>query len=198
MFVAFTAYLKQRYSSDEARWDGFEESGDSLVDRSRAQTVVENAKNPCTPCHYPTIFFFNIDTQKIQWEIFGAEILVDVIDEHEVIYITSEAWTKAERQELLFYNNADSQSLHADYKSLINVIHWGITPTTENLDVDSRNAKVPEFVLKRSYYINFGKYQSEEIERYKVVEAHLHNDSRVTVIYCGLGSYTFQLKAARN
>ena len=49
--------------------------------------------------HYPTLFFYNIETNSIEWEIFGAEILVDVdSNSNEITYITNEVWYKASKQ----------------------------------------------------------------------------------------------------
>ena len=88
--------------------------------------------------------------------------------------------------------------MHTENKNLINVIHWGMTPDADSLDIDVRENLAPDCIVKKSYIINFGKAQKDEIEQYKVVEARLHNDCRVTIIYSGFASYTFQLKNARN
>lgn len=51
-----------------------------------------------------------------------------------------------------------------------------------------------------SYRLKFGNNKNLEItESQKVVEAHLHNKgNRVTLIYKGLGSFTFNLKKAKS
>ena len=48
----------------------------------------------------------------------------------------------------------------------------------------------------KNYKLTFGVNKNLEItEKIKVVEAYLHKD-RVTLVYMGLASYTFNLKKA--
>ena len=70
--------------------------------------------NMSTACHYPTIFFYNLDQMKVQWEIFGGEILIDVTEENEVIYTTNEAWTKLNQEEIMLLLNS-KQSLYNEF-----------------------------------------------------------------------------------
>lgn len=115
---------------------------------------------------------------------------------NEVTFITNEVWYKASKKDVEGYNKPDSTSRYLDYKNLINVLHWGMAPGAADVAFESRREKAPSYELKDSYVIDYAKFQNENIERYKVIEAHLHGD-RVTLLYSGLGSYTFQLKKSR-
>ena len=106
--------------------------------------------------HYPTLFFFNIDTKRIEWEIFGAEILVDVdASTNEVTFITNEVWYQASKKDVEGYNKPDSSSKYLDYKNLINVIHWGMAPGAAEVIFASRREKAPSYEVKNSYVINY-------------------------------------------
>ena len=51
--LVFTAFLKEEFYSRE--------------------NEEENQSNPVENCWYPTIFFYDLDKNKVVWEIFGAE-----------------------------------------------------------------------------------------------------------------------------
>ena len=68
----------------------------------------------------------------------------------------------------------------------------------EIYDLDEVLATAPALPVLREYRVETGKNKNLEMsDSYKVVSAHVHNkQSRVTLIYEGLGSLTFQLKKA--
>ena len=137
-FIAFTAYYMQDLSSSE---------------------VADGLAGGIKLCHYPTIFFFNIETRAIEWEIFGAEILVDVdATSNEVMYVTNEVWNKAKKREVEDYKRPDSTSKYLDYKNLINIIHWGIEPDAAEVNIESRRLLAPQYEIKKSYFINYAKF----------------------------------------
>ena len=36
-----------------------------------------NKENPISDCHYPTLYFHDIESGKLDWEIYGAEMLAE-------------------------------------------------------------------------------------------------------------------------
>ena len=59
------------------------------------------------------------------------------------------------------YNNFEGESLHADYKNLVNIVHWGMIPDAESLKYETRDVIAPSLIVKHSYNINYGKFQNE-------------------------------------
>ena len=45
---------------------------------SGSHTDIEAVENPVSECWYPTIFFFDLKKNKVVWEIFGAELFIDI------------------------------------------------------------------------------------------------------------------------
>ena len=66
--------------------------------------------------------------------------------------------------------------------------------------MDERENQAPNVPTLNCYKLTFGVNKKLEItEKIKVVEAYAHNSgNRVTLIYKGLGSYTFNLKKAKS
>lgn len=66
--------------------------------------------------------------------------------------------------------------------------------------MQERDLKAPAVPTLNAYRLTFGANKDLEItEKQKVVETHVHNGGqRVTLIYKGLGAFTFNLKKAKS
>jgi len=71
------------------------------------------------PCHFPSIYFFNIVTQEIEWKIAGAETLIHITEGDQVYYLMNESWY--EWSALDHHNHTDEERLKKQ-KSKINVV----------------------------------------------------------------------------
>ena len=63
------------------------------------ETEIDNDDSPnvIEDCHYPTIFFHKLKSNKIEWEINGGEFFIDAIPnknqkDFNVYYFTNELW----------------------------------------------------------------------------------------------------------
>lgn len=75
--MVFTAYLQEEvYSKDQEDFGG----GDKTEPR-------------VSECWYPTIFFFDLDRQRVVWEIFGAEKFIGMDKKKKVSVLTNEIWS---------------------------------------------------------------------------------------------------------
>ena len=50
--------------------------------------------------HYPSIYFYNLSKQKVEWEILGAEAFIGLDEKGKVHYLTNEAWTDLDEYEM--------------------------------------------------------------------------------------------------
>ena len=98
--------------------------------------------------------------------------------------------TTQEDKEDDYYNN---------YDFFINVIKFGVNPK----NLDDRKYKAPIIQKRKEYKVAFGTNNGFELTAdpklvVKISEAFLHNDNkRCTILFRGLGSFTFQLKEAK-
>lgn len=75
--------LQDKVSNEYSEQDDLDQPdfGDNAEDRIK----VEGS-------YYPTVFFHDLDKQRIVWEIFGAEMFIN-INKNKVCVLTSEIWT---------------------------------------------------------------------------------------------------------
>ena len=88
-------------------------------------------------------------------------------------------------------------SRHKDYHNYIYKMNYDSSAPLEQLEY--RVEKAPKATILLGYRLTFGLNNKLDItENVKVVQAFLHNEGkRVTIIYKGLGSYTFVLRDAK-
>ena len=93
-------------------------------------------------------------------------------------------------------DEGDAFTRHEDHDNYIWKIRYGATADPDQLEV--RREQAPSVPTLKNYKLTFGVNKNLEItEDVKVVEAYMHKD-RVTLLYKGLASYTFVLKAAQS
>ena len=88
---------------------------------------------------------------------------------------------------------------YINYDFFINVIKFGVNPK----NLDDRKYKAPIIQKRKEFKVAFGTNKGFELTAdpklvVKISEAFLHNDNkRCTILFRGLGSFTFQLKEAK-
>jgi len=123
--------------------------------------------------------------------------------------LTNEIWTKCNYYEYQQAVEAEANfSKHWGYFDRVWEIAFMKSPSEQEL-ADRENI-APEVATINSYRLRFGKNKDFEITRVaKVVEGFMHASldankqiiagrDRMTVLYQGLGAYTFQLKQSRS
>ena len=163
----------------------------------------DESENQVRDCWYPTIFFYDLTLNKTVWEIFGAEVFIEIDKQKNVMVLTNEIWNEIDKED---YENlrqhdkwdVDEFSRHRDHDNHIWKVSYLSSPPEEELDI--RLTEAPAVPTLDSWKLTFGQNNNLEItENVKVVEAHLHNNGqRVTLIYKDLGSFTFNFKRAKS
>ena len=78
--LVFTAYMAERFMSKES---------EDIED------------NPVEPCWYPTIFFYDLRKDKVVWEIFGAELFIQIDKKLKVTVLINEVWKESTEDKYL-------------------------------------------------------------------------------------------------
>ena len=112
--------------------------------------------------------------------------------------LTNEIWTEITKDEYeMKVEKEEDFCRHWDYANWI----WKASYNAQfnPNEISERANKAPSIPTQNSYRLGFGHNKKLEItESVKVVEAHLHNmGKRVTLVYKGLGSFTFDLLTAK-
>ena len=97
------------------------------------------------------------------------------------------------------YQNSETQSIHGDHSNVVCIVPWKAGVESGGLDIDSRRYEAPKYQTIRYNKIDDSRVERDRIERFKVIEAHYHEskddkEKRLTLIYQGLGSFTYQFK----
>ena len=146
---------------------------------------------------YPSIFFYDLKGNKVDWEIYGAEIFISIDGNRKVTVLANEIWNYIKEDEYTDKRDADDEfTRHDEYDNQIWKLKYNTSPSIEELEW--REFKAPKVQTLKNYKLSFGINKGLEItENVKVVEAYVHNNNeRVTLIYKGLGAFTFELKPA--
>lgn len=163
---------------------------------------------------YPTIFFFDLDLNRTKWEIFGAEQFIDIDKQRRVSVLTNEIWTEEntnmERNFGVIGDGGDDeilnddkeenlQSRHEKHDNYVWKVKFGTSVDPDKLRENKDGRALPVNTVN-SYKLTFGLNKDLTItEHVKFVEAFSHNKGqRVTLLYKGLGSFTFQMKKAKS
>ena len=110
----------------------------------------------------------------------------------KVTVLTNEVWTKKNEEE---FN--DEYSRHFVNDNFIWKLNY-LTQAPEEED-DDKTPVVPVLNAYKLYFNDNVNIELDITDDAKVVEAHVHNlESRVTLVYKGKASYTFQLKPAKS
>ena len=152
--VVFTAYLHEKFYSKE----------------------YVGGKNPVTESWFPTMFFYNLHEDKVEWEIFGAEQFVAIDSFKKVTVLTNEIWNEINRDEYQALKDADPDNFtrHWEYDNFVWQLSYNSSPPQEELI--GRFLKAPEVPTLHAYKLTFGINKKLEItQKVKLVEAHLHN-----------------------
>lgn len=117
------------------------------------------------------------------------------------MYLTNELWRSSSKDEYekklqIAQQKRKEFSRHQDYSDRIQEVHYMMSPSSEY--IQNRFERAPDMTTHSDYKLKFGPNKDLQItEGTKVVEAHMHqgqNEKHVTLIYQGLGSFTFALK----
>ena len=127
--LVFSAYLLQEKVSNEFREE---------EDFSRESSV--------EPCHYPTVFFYDLDKQRIVWEIFGAEMFIN-ITKSKVCVLTNEIWTDKSKEEydtlVAEAGGEEEFNRHKGFGNYIWKIRYGTDPSADKLSYEERIDQAP-------------------------------------------------------
>lgn len=64
---------------------------------------------------------------------------------------------------------------------------------------EERDNRAPKYIDKESWKLTFGSNKTLEItENFKIIEAYRHNKNHITLIYKGLGAFSFITLKAKN
>ena len=185
--IVFTAYLMQNFVS--------------------CQHEGNVVKIEDEPCWYPTIFFHDLDQQKIVWEIFGAEQFIHIDKNNKVSVLTNEIWTVLDKEAYeteVVEAGEENFTRHDEYDNYFWKIRYQTNPDMDQLDLEYRQERAPQVQTASNFKLTFGLNKDLEItEKAKVVDTILHSDEEnksqlVTLLYEGLASYTFQLRKAKS
>ena len=110
-------------------------------------------------------------------------------------FVTNRIWEVTKKKYKQLNKKNKHFSRHKDFSSYIKRIIFG-AKTIEDNPVFTNSA--PAQPCLSEYRINFGKNKNFMITApFKVMTSHMHsNDRRITMVYQGLGSYTFELREA--
>ena len=77
---------------------------------------------------YPSIFFHNLDSKEMAWQIHGAEIFVSIetkpaVEANIVTILTNEMWSKSTEEE--FLQNPSEFSRHKDHHNYMIKLGFG-------------------------------------------------------------------------
>lgn len=86
----FTAYMQELYPSKLA----------ANLDASVENKVVDS--------WYPTIFFYDLTKNRVVWEIFGAEVFIEIDMFKKVKVLTNEIWIELNKEQ---YNQKESEEM---------------------------------------------------------------------------------------
>ena len=95
--VVFTAFKREQFSSQEEC----------------------ASKNSFSDSWFPTIFFYDLKNDKVDWEIFGAELFINIDGRHKVTVLTNEIYTEIGAKEYQQIVEEEDFSRHDDYDSYI-------------------------------------------------------------------------------
>ena len=172
--VVFTAFKREKFSSQE-EW---------------------TEENSFRDVWYPTIFFYDLHLQRVDWEFFGAELFINIDGHQKVTVLSNEIYTEIGAKEFQELQEEEDFSRHNEFDSYFQKIKYNTCPRI----LEPENESAPFMPTLRSYKLSFGINKKLDItEGSKIVEAYMHfdaaeNTDRITLIYKGLGSYTFTLK----
>ena len=116
--------------------------------------------------------------------------------------LTNEMWSKMtqeEYQSLLESKGSKDFSRHEDYNNYLDVVSFGAQVRDYDRKLDGTpEIKAPQTTSIKSYKLTFGKNKNlASTESSKIVSGHQHhNGKRVTLLYQGLGAFTFHFKDA--
>ena len=181
----------------EARWSKDQQDGEEPPNVTKSS--------------YPTIFFFDLDQNRTVWEIFGAEKFISIDKFRRVYLLTNEIWTeenessqKEDGEAEDDAKNEDQQeervSRHEKYDNYIWRINYGTSIDPDSYESMGNQSSAIAVQTVNSYKLNFGKNKDLEItESVKLVDAYFHNKGeRISLLYKGLGSFTFEMKKAKS
>ena len=134
--IAFSTYLIQEKTSSDIAYEKEEERKKSNLKTTdlecgshKGSHKEDNAKglggDVEVNSYYPSLYFYNIETNVVEWEILGAEIFINFNNDGDVIYLTNEAWQT--------WEFSDHEERHEKHKSFVNFIRWGKRPTKDEL-----------------------------------------------------------------
>ena len=115
--------------------------------------------------------------------------------------MTNEIWSKVSQDDYNKILEAKNKEYnrHDDFDNYIHIISFYARVRDFDRKLDGTpEVKAPETTCVKSYKLTFGKNKNLAFtESTKVVSGHQHhNGKRVTLLYQGLGAFTFQLKDA--
>ena len=110
----FTAYLLEQSPSFVAR-------------------DMEHKDNPVRPNWYPSIYFFDLDSQRVSWEIYGAEQFIS-IEKNVVMFLANDIWKKMDGKTFKKLGSEKTFSRHQDYYSYVRKMKFGTTCVDEDLE----------------------------------------------------------------
>ena len=103
--VVFSCKLMLDKTSSEIAFRN--ELKERLIEKGKKPEDDENANweptGDITTVEYPSIFFYNLTDQKVEWEILGAEVFICLDDDGKVFYLTNEAWAELDADDLYYF-----------------------------------------------------------------------------------------------
>ena len=116
--LIFTAYMLEGKTSSQLAWEKEskeKEGKDTNDDKESNQSEDKEVKDS----HFPTIYFYDLEKQKVEWEILGAEVFCSFIDNQKsVFYLTNPVWHSWDEYEINEYLEGD-KSWYDEHKSSI-------------------------------------------------------------------------------
>ena len=58
----------------------------------------DKGKTEVTDCWYPTVFFHDLEQNKIFWRVFGAEVFIQMTKNNKVFILSNRIWKKIDKK----------------------------------------------------------------------------------------------------
>ena len=162
---------------------------------------------------YPTVYFYDMEEGRIFWWVHGGEAFVKMTSKPRAMVLSNRIWTKLDEREYNDLVESDQDfSRFEHFASGVIEVDYMQSPIMEGLfDTEPLSRKsAPRVVTHSAYKLKFGLNKNLCLtEGCKVVEAHMHAvdkgpdtklqvDRGLTLVYPGLGAFTFALHEGRS